>query len=455
MSQRDQDFELSPWADLIARAPQILVGFSGGLDSTLLLKLLSQQIDPSRITAVHINHGLSVHADNWQALVEDYSKQLGVNFYTQKVHVKSSGQGFEAAAREKRYAVFESLIKPDGLLFLAHHADDQAETVLYRLLRGSGPKGLSAMANCRPIGAGSLIRPLLAWNKSQILACANRLNIAWAEDESNQDNGFDRNYLRNKVFPEISKRWPDYTQSLQQSADLCYQSEQLAEEMAADDLVYLGQREERDGYSIAIEIFKSLSTLRQRNVLRHWALQKQAPLPTGKIIDEVLKSVVNARDDAAPVVIWQSMQWTRFQGRLYLLKPQKAQKAQKAQEGKFNQKQQAEWSMQAPLVLADNSVLHCQPVTGSGIKANIGPLVIRYRQGGERCKPFGRDHSNSLKKLLQEYAVPPWYRDRVPLLYSDNTLVAVADLWVCDGWNAETDEPGLKINWQVNHVEDV
>ena len=108
----------------------------------LLLKLLSQQIDPSRITAVHINHGLSVHADNWQALVEDYSKQLGVNFYTQKVHVKSSGQGFEAAAREKRYAVFESLIKPDGLLFLAHHADDQAETVLYRLLRGSGPKGL-------------------------------------------------------------------------------------------------------------------------------------------------------------------------------------------------------------------------------------------------------------------------------------------------------------------------
>ena len=449
MSQRDQDFELSPWADLIANAPQILVGFSGGLDSTLLLKLLSQQIDPSRLTAVHINHGLSVHADNWQALAEDTCKQLGVNFYTQQVHVKSSGQGFEAAAREKRYEVFESLIKPQGLLFLAHHADDQAETVLYRLLRGSGPKGLSAMANCRPIGAGSLIRPLLAWNKSQILVCANRLNIAWAEDESNQDNGFDRNYLRNKVFPEISQRWPDYTQSLQQSADLCNQSEQLAKEMAADDLVYLGQREERDGYSIAIETFKSLSTLRQRNVLRHWGLQKQAPLPANKIIDEVLRSVVNARDDAAPKVIWQSLQWTRFQGRLYLLKPQKAKIV------KFDQKQQTEWSMQAPLVLADNSALHCQPVTGSGLKANIGPLVIRYRQGGERCKPFGRDHSNSLKKLLQEYAVPPWWRDRVPLLYSDTTLVAVADLWVCDGWSAESDEPGLEINWLFNHVEDV
>ena len=94
-------------------------------------------------------------------------------------------------------------------------------------------------------------------------------------------------------------------------------------------------------------------------------------------------------------------------------------------------------------------------MTGSGIKANIGPLVIRYRQGGERCKPFGRDHSNSLKKLLQEYAVPPWWRDSVPLLYSGNTLVAVADLWVCDGWNAKSDEPGLEINWQVNHLEDV
>ncbi len=441
MSQRDQDFELSPWADLIAGAPQILVGFSGGLDSTLLLKLLSQHIDPSRITAVHINHDLSVYADSWQASAEDTCKQLGVNFYTQKVQVKPSGQGFEAAARNKRYAVFESLIIPNGLLFLAHHADDQAETVLYRLLRGSGPKGLSAMPSCRPIGAGSLIRPFLAWNKSQILACANRLNITWVEDESNQDNAFDRNYLRNKVFPEIAQRWPDYAQSLQQSADLCGQSEQLVEEMAAQDLRHLDLREERAGRSIVIEKFMTLSAMRQRNVLRHWSLADQSPLPGGKIIDEILNSVVNARDDSAPKVIWQSLQWTRFQGRLYLLE---------AQTQTFDQKSQAEWSMQAPLTLADRSVLHCHSVIGSGLRANVGPLVIRYRQGGERCKPCGRAHSNSVKKLLQEYAVPPWWRDKIPLLYKDNTLVAVADLWVCDGWNAKCDEPGLAINWQVS-----
>lgn len=444
MSHYDLDSALSPWMDAIADAPQILVGFSGGLDSTLLLELLCQRIDPSLITAVHINHGLSANADGWQASADHYCKQLGVNFYCQRVQVKSTGQGFEAAAREQRYAVFEDLIKPGGLLFLGHHADDQAETVLYRLLRGSGPKGLSAMSSSRPIASGTLIRPLLTWKKSQLIACAKQLKLDWIEDESNLDNNFDRNYLRNRVLPEIAQRWPDYAESLQQSAELCGQSEQLANEMAKDDFAHLDLREECSGWSIVIDNFRALSSLRQRNILRHWSVSSDSPQPVGRIIDEILHSVVNARDDATPKVIWQSLKWTRFQGRLYLLA---------AQTEKFDHQQQTEWSMQAPLTLADNSVLQCNKIIGSGLKANVGPVIIRYRQGGERCKPCDRDHSNSLKKLLQERAIPPWLRDRVPLLYVGDTLVAVANLWVCEGWNAVSGEAGLEVTWQLNQVD--
>lgn len=440
MTKRAIDLALAPWIDSMAIAPQILVGYSGGLDSTLLLHLLCQQIDPSLITAVHINHGLSVDADHWQQSTASVCEKLGVNFYTQKVQVKTSGQGVEAAAREQRYAVFEELIKPGGILFLAHHADDQAETVLYRLLRGSGPKGLSAMSSCRPIGSGTLIRPFLSWSKSQLVEHAKQLKLKWIEDESNQDNSFDRNFLRNNILPVIAQRWPDYTQSLQKSAELCNHSEQLAVEVASCDLSDLEQREEHGGISIALEKFKTLPVLRQRNTLRHWSLNGESVLPGHKIIEEVLQSVVDARDDSVPEVVWQSLCWTRYQGRLYLLR---------VQDKNFDRQLQMQWSMQGPLSLGGSSVLDFKKVTGCGLKADIGPIEVRYRQGGERCKPDDRTHSNSLKKLFQEYAVPPWWRDKIPLLYVENTLVAVADLWVCDGWSAATDELGLKIIWRV------
>jgi tRNA(Ile)-lysidine synthase len=443
MSQLDSDRVLSPWMDSIVNAPQILLGLSGGLDSSLLLHLLCQRIDPALITAVHINHGLSANADHWQQSMANVCKKLGVNFYTKTVQVKNTGQGVEAAAREQRYAVFEKLIVPEGLLFLAHHADDQAETVLYRLLRGSGPKGLSAMSSCRPIASGWLIRPLLAWSKSHLVAAAEQLDITWVEDESNQEDSFDRNYLRNRVLPVIAQRWPDYSRSLQKAAELSRDSEQLAIDMARHDLSDLAQREEHGGISIDLEKFRTLTALRQKNILRHWLLQGQPILPTSKIIDEILQTVVDARDDAVPQVTWQSVCWRRYQGRLYLLS---------AQTKDFDLQQQLKWPMHGPITLADNSVLHCQKVTGHGLRVDTGPVEIRYRQGGERCKPSDRAHSNSLKKLLQEFALPPWLRDRVPLLYVNNTLVAVADLWVCEGWSAQREEPGIKITWHVQRV---
>ena len=444
--QLNADSALSPWMESIVSAPQILVGLSGGLDSVVLLALLCEHIDPQRICALHINHGLSPNADLWQALAAEHCDQIGVLFHAEKVEVRSSGEGIEAAARHARYAVFERLLEPEGLLFLAHHADDQIETVLYRLLRGSGPKGLSGMPNRRSIGAGTLIRPLLPWRKSELQRCAQQRNLQWIEDESNADNSFDRNYLRNKVIPNIALKWPDYAQSLQRSAQLGSDAEELSKALAGEDILGLDPRVERAGWSISIESLQSVSLLRQRNILRHWSGFNNLPMPGPKIIDEILESVISARRDAEPKVVWQSQRWARFQGRLYMLREQAFQ---------AHSELSLQWDMQSPLVLAAGGLLCTEETMGRGLSAEISSVQIRYRQGGERCKPVGRAHSNSLKKLLQAYGLQPWWRDRIPLLYVQDKLVAVGDLWVCEGWSAGAGEKGLEIDWQVDSISQI
>ena len=434
---------LIPWKQAIADAPQILVGLSGGIDSVLLLELLSQQIDSKRIQAVHINHGLSDNADQWQQFTQNYCRQLGVEFYAEKIQLVVTGEGIEAAAREARYAVFEKRLKQNGLLFLAHHADDQVETVFYRLLRGSGSKGLAGIPETRPLGMGQLIRPLLAYSKQAIQREAVERDLNWIEDESNLDDRFDRNYIRNQVIPVIAKRWPDYPQTIMHSAGLSDQANQLSKDLALEDLASLDELNERAGWSISIEALTNLSTLRQRNFLRYWSEIQHLSAPSSKIINEILSSVVGARQDASPEIVWQSQCWARFQNRLYLLNHSNQQVPQDFP---------ISWNMQNCLLLADGSQISAESSKDKGLLVAVESLEVRYRQGGERCKPEGRGHSNSLKKLLLEYQLPPWLRDRVPLFYVNRELVAVGDLWVCEGWVAEPNQSGVKIKWHVDSL---
>jgi tRNA(Ile)-lysidine synthase len=434
---------LIPWKQAIADAPQILVGLSGGIDSVLLLELLSQQIDSKRIQAVHINHGLSDNADQWQQFTQNYCRQLDVEFYAEKIQLVVTGEGIEAAAREARYAVFEKRLKQNGLLFLAHHADDQVETVFYRLLRGSGSKGLAGIPETRPLGMGQLIRPLLAYSKQAIQREAVERDLNWIEDESNLDDRFDRNYIRNQVIPVIAKRWPDYPQTIMHSAGLSDQANQLSKDLALEDLASLDELNERAGWSISIEALTNLSTLRQRNFLRYWSEIQHLSAPSSKIINEILSSVVGARQDASPEIVWQSQYWARFQNRLYLLNHSNQQVPQDFP---------ISWNMQNCLLLADGSQISAESSKDKGLLVAVESLEVRYRQGGERCKPEGRGHSNSLKKLLLEYQLPPWLRDRVPLFYVNRELVAVGDLWVCEGWVAEPNQSGVKIKWHVDSL---
>jgi len=439
----------APWQQQLSAAPQILVALSGGLDSTVLLHLLATAVPAERLCAVHVHHGLSANADCWQASVEDYCQSLGVRLHSAAVEVTATGEGVEAAARSARYQIFEELLQQGGLLMLGHHADDQVETLLYQLLRGSGARGLSGMPVQRPLGCGHLIRPLLWAGRDQLEVYARAQKLDWVEDESNTQDKFDRNYLRKHVVPAIAQRWPNYRQSLQLSAEHSTEADQLSEALALEDLAGLDLREERAGWSICIEPLLRLNDLRQRNVQRHWPTLYQLPRPNKKIIAEINRSVISVREDAEPLLEWQGIQWRRFQGRLYLLVCSGAD---------FDSQQQYQWALDHQtadqvLPLADDSQIIAQEAVGDGLALAAGQsLTLSYRQGGERCKPAGRRHSSSLKKLFLEYGVEPWWRDRTPLLYVDKTLVAVADYWVCEGWQAQPGEPGKKIFWRHNSL---
>lgn len=431
---------LAPHVPKISAAGHCYLGYSGGLDSHVLLHALVKLLGAESITAVHINHQLSGNADAWLQHCQSCCDELCVSMVTETVTVENSGQGLEQAAREARYSIFEKLLMPSDLMLLAHHADDQVETVLYRLLRGSGPKGLAGMPQARSLGEGELLRPLLSYTRAELEEYAKAEGLNWIEDESNEDLSFDRNFLRKKVVPVIAERWPDYPARVAHSAALCGETDQLAEVLAAQDLIAVYERPERIGWSIALEPMMTLDVSRQGNLLRHWAGQHQLPQPGHRIVDTVLHELLPARQDAEPLVSWAGVQLRRFHRRLYLL-PVDVDTPDQLPES-------LTWKTSENLVLPDNSQLFTTAEPGRGLRLVEGSVVdVRFRSGGERCTPVGRNGSNTLKKLFQEYGLEPWLRHRVPLIYLKGQLAAVGDLWVCDEFSVAEGEPGIAIQW--------
>lgn len=441
----DLDSALASWRGYLDTLSPVLVGFSGGLDSSVLLHIACRELGVERVIAVHINHGLSPNADAWQKWITGFCKKSGVELHAEAVEVFADGDGLEAAARDARYAVFERLLADGGCLLLAHHADDQVETVLYHLLRGSGPRGLGGIPETRDLGAGTLIRPLLDWSKDALEHYARENGIHWIEDESNERTDFDRNFVRHQVVPQLRERWPDYYRRIGNASRLCRHSDSLSEMIAEQDLCQLKLRDERAGQSISLKGLMNLPSTRCENLLHYWPGNQELPLPGYRVVQEVMNSLLTARSDAVPQVSWRGAQFCRYRDRLYLLR-------RHALEDEM-EPDALTWDVSQPMALPDGSLLHAALSIGGGLRYSAQQFYeISFRQGGERCKPQHRNKSNSLKRLLQEYALEPWWRERVPLIYVDGELAAVGDLWICDGWQAEAHEPGLKIHWHVNSV---
>jgi len=397
------------------------IGFSGGLDSTVLLHALAQLQLPVQLRALHINHQISPNADAWQAQCADVSAQLMIPFHAEKVRVVNTGKGIEDAARAVRYAVFEKNLAPNDVLFTAHHANDQAETLLLRLMRGTGPRGLAAMASLRVLGAGLVVRPLLHFSRADLEAYAQAHQLIWVDDESNVDDDYDRNFLRNQVMPLLHQRWPEFKRKWQQTAELCAQQEVIMEEIAQEDLQRVTPMIARVGQSIDLSLLLTLSPARQQNLLRYWLRLLNCTAPEQLHWQQIEQQIFNGREDAQARVSWGNVALQTYQQRLYALPLQLP-----------------ELALQFEMSL-DNS----RP----RLKAGLPDVRIAYRTGGERCKPAGRAHSQTLKKLLQEYALEPWLRDKVPLVFSGEALVAVGDLWVCAEFVAPENEAGYELTW--------
>ncbi|QEY12428.1 tRNA lysidine(34) synthetase TilS [Cellvibrio sp. KY-YJ-3] len=397
------------------------VGFSGGLDSTVLLHALVQLQLPVTIRALHINHQISPHADQWQARCAVICAQLGIEFTAEKVSVINSGKGIEDAARAARYAVFESYAGAGDFLLTAHHANDQAETLLLRLLRGTGPRGLAAMAVQRPLGQATLVRPLLNFSRAQLESYAREHQLQWVEDESNQDDAYDRNFLRNQVLPLLAIRWPGFMRKWQQTAELCAEQELLLEAIAQEDLAAAAPRAARIGQSIDLAFLRACAPARQQNLLRYWLRSDGCSTPEQNHWQQIQAQLLQGREDAEANVTWGDVSLRVFRARLYLL----------------------------PVPLPEMALTLIETSDNQSLRLKMGlpNLHIRTRVGGERCKPAGRNHSQTLKKLLQEYSLEPWLREQLPLVYSGDELVAVGDLWVCDGVVAGCDEAGYRLVW--------
>jgi tRNA(Ile)-lysidine synthase len=440
---------------------RLVVAYSGGVDSTVLLHAVvaaaKQGLIPfslSSIVAVHVNHQLSDQANSWQQHCQQLAEGLGVTFVSKTVSVESTGKGVEAAARDARYAVFERFLQSDDCLLLGHHQGDQAETVLLRLLRGAGVKGLAAMPVSRAMGNANLLRPLLAVDQAAIQAYAQQYQLAWVEDESNQSDKYDRNLLRNKVMPLIAQRWPAIESKLCKTAETMTETSILLSGIAEDDLHQLNHQKARTGYSVDFALLNQLSLPRKKNLLRHWCEKLHYDLPDSQQMMQIEQQFFSRSALlSSACVSWGRYELRQFSGRLYLMEVLP----------KFISPLEIEWDGASDIDLQGAGVLRVvnkeavfenapektrEKTTLKGISIKAQPYQIRWRQGGERCTPVKRQHSQTVKKLLQEHQLETWLRDRVPLIYAGNELVAVGDIWVNKGCEVSDVEGSVSVFWK-------
>jgi len=413
------------------RPARYVIAFSGGLDSTVLAHALSQ-CSGVPVLMIHVDHALQTDSADWSEHCAQIAAALKIEFRSLRVDVQlESGRGPEAAAREARYAALHAELNDDDWLLSAHHREDQAETLLLNLIRGSGPAGVAGIGNIRRFGPGWLVRPMLNVDRADILEYATVSGLQWIEDPSNADRRFDRNFLRHEVLPRLKERWPDIAARLQRSAGHAGEASQLLIELAAIDLETLGSSAAR----LPIDGLSELSAARQRNVIRFALRELGLSTPTAVQLEHILNEVIPARVDAQPLVSWAGASVRRYRNGLYLLPENLADAVE------------SESLSGAVLKLGIGlGTLHFESGADIGISSELfgGGLTIKPRAGGEEIQLQGQAHTRKLKKLLQDEGIVPWMRDRLPLVYSGERLLAVGDLWLAEDAAAR---PGVAVRW--------
>ena len=402
----------------IHQPKRILVGFSGGMDSSVLLHALSNLNLNVPIIAIHVHHGLSSNADQWQTLCENQCEQLGVQFVSERVDVSQEGS-LEQAARLARYHVFKQYILAGDALLLGHHQDDQVETFMMRLMRGSGMTGLTAMEAERPIARGMLLRPLLSVSREQIESYAHHFDLPYIDDESNDDVSFDRNWWRHELLPLLNARYPQASQSVMKTISILQTEHQLLNDLI--DPIYQ-QVVDKQGRLDSNKLRRQTWSI-QCQLIRKWLEQHERyPLLADKQIRVLLSEVMDARVDAEPVFRWQDNEVRRHNGKLYVMPT-----LPDAPPTEYMRNFTGD-------TLLDLPAGHLKWQPGLGLKPSEYQLTLY--QGSLKARPINRPNK-ALKKWFQEFDIPPWQRAFWPVLLKNGEVVAVPGLFVCQGYACE------------------
>lgn len=420
----------------IAPAATLKVAFSGGLDSTVLLHALARLRTAAgwSLEAIHVHHGLHPQAGAWAEHCQKFCDSLSVPLNLEWVHVgDTAGSGLEAAARQARYAALARRIGTSDVLLTAHHQDDQAETLLLQLLRGAGVAGLAAMPAEAPLGAGWHVRPLLPFRRDSLRAYAQVEELRWIEDSSNLDTRLGRNFLRHRIVPLLESHWPSATTALSRAAGHAAEASDLITAMALSDLV----RCRRADGSLALSPLTRLPAAAQRNVLRQWIRAQGLPSPSAHATESLL-GIIRSRPGTGHAELRIGDCFVYFYQDGFHLADVPADMPS----------QPLAWNPALPLNLPGDQWLHLTDTFGAGL-SKVGitgrRLTVDWRQGGESCRLAGQPYPQTLKKILQSSAVPPWGRHRIPLLRVDGELAAIGDRWVCEPFVARAHEPGFLV----------
>ena len=422
---------------------RVLVAFSGGVDSTVLLHALSKQLPPHRLLALHVDHSIQAGSSGWAIHCVKVCSQWGIQIRKTVLIPAARDHLDEAACRDARYAWFASLIRPGDVLVTGHHRDDQVETVLYRLLRGSGVHGLGGIQPERSFGSSILVRPLLACSRSDIAAYAAKQGLSWVTDPSNEDRRYDRNFLRHEIIAPLTARWPASDRSIDRAARHLRHAHALLEEIGHQDYDEFWEPAANCclGHHGCMEVVRleKLSTGRRFNLLRYWMSRNGYQPSSAKRLDELWRQANLARVDGNVRVAWPDAEFRRFRGYLYLLPRQLMGPLPDS----------ISWTTHIPIQCPEVGLrLHARA-------SHEGPLRLKpewstrlelgWRRRRARLKPMGGQHHRRLRNIFQESRIPPWERRRLPMIYRDGVPIGIPGVVLAEGFSAAVGDEGVEI----------
>lgn len=420
-----------------AASARFWVAYSGGLDSQVLLYALSRIVPAKRLRVIHVNHGWHVDSIKWANICQQTSEKLGI--YCEVIPVDAhpkSGESPEAYAREARYGAMAKRIPAGDFLLTAHHRNDQAETLLLQLLRGAGLRGLASMPFCQAFSKAYLIRPLLDFTRKELYEYAQEHQLTWIEDDSNKDLRLNRNFIRHQVMPLIQQRWPQADKTIARAAANLAEANSLLDEVAHQDWCLVRGSATN---ILIISNLQKLSSMRRSNVLRYWLKQLHFSLPSQKQLQQI-DVLLKSRIDASPRVNWGDIQLRRYRDCLYALNL--------VENEKLFRVGFTAWKLGQTVTLPTLDQLTSKQVLGTGLSYSLlkeQQVDVAFRQGGERFYASNHQGSHPLKKLFQEWGVPPWLRNKLPLIYYQKELIAVVGYDIDPRFAAKQNELGFVI----------